>query len=205
MDVRVTVEREVPWWRFLVQWVLCIPHLLHSGALAALSGLAWIPMAVAVLVTGRVPRRLAEFQVLCLRERVRAYSYFFVLRRAYPPHATAMTAVDPGDDPLTSVAFELPSEVPRGAVLRAVVMIPHVLVLGPVGLVMDFGYPVLVLLGAVNRGWPEPVEEFLVRVERWVLGVISFVVFIEDEAPPFGLAGNDPLVGRLWRDDRRVA
>ena len=179
----------------MFQWGLCLPHLLHTGVLATLSALAWVPMALSVLVSGRVPSRLAGLQALALRERVRTYSYFFVLRESYPPHPMAPSLADPGDDESSDVSFEVPLRVPRSAAFRSVAMVPHALVLAPIGLVMDLGYPLWMLVAVRNGGWPEWAERSLVRVERWVVGVVAYVGFLRDEPPPFGLAANDPAVG----------
>lgn len=176
-------------WRPLVQWFLCIPHVLYTGLLAGASVIVAVVIGVVLLVTGRIPQRLAAFQVLTLRERVRCYSYFFVLRSSRPPYPTSISAVDPGDDPLVTVTVDTPTTAPRWSlVVRPLLAIPHLVLLLPIGLVMDACYPVWMVLASANGGWPEGMERTLIRVERWVAAVAMYLTYATNEVPRLGLA-----------------
>ena len=193
-SVIIRVEPEVAWWRPLVALVVSVPHILWTGALNVASIPVMIAIGLSVLVTGRVPARLAAFQVLVLRERVRLYAMFFALRTTRPPLATRVTAIDPGDDPGTTVTVDVPTTLPRWSlVTRPFVVLPHVLFLLPIGVVMDVCYPVWMTIAAVNRGWPPSFARFLVAIERWVGAILLYVLLASDEAPRFGLAayGHD--------------
>jgi hypothetical protein len=195
--VRIEARSSVAWWRPLVQGVLCIPHLLYTGVLAAASLGVAVAIAGAVAVTGRVPARAAAFEVLALRERLRCYSYFFVLRSSRPPYATRLSTIDPGDDPLVELTVVPPRTAPRrSALVRPFVVLPHLVVLVPIGAVMDLCYPAWMALAAANRGWPEGLERLLLRIEAWVAAVVMFLTFLTDEVPRFGLAAYDPTGGR---------
>ena len=198
MGVSVRAESAMPWWRPLVQWVLCVPHLLWAGVLSVASGVVTVGAGLVLLVTGRLPVGAVRFQALVLRERVRAYSCFFLLRSDIPPLATAATALDPGDDPLVRVeATGTPAPSRWSLLTRGLVVLPHVLVLVPVGVAMDLCYPLWAIGAAVNRGWPPGVERFLVQVEGWVGAIIAYVSFASDERPTFGLAAYD--APQPWR------
>ena len=106
--VTIEVERDVVRWHPLVRFFVCIPHLVWTGVLQLASVVVSFVIAAAVLVTGRVPVRLGAFQVLCLRERVRCYSYFFLLRRSAPRWPRGSRTTDPGDDPLVVVSATPP-------------------------------------------------------------------------------------------------
>lgn len=186
-DIRVEVERSIEWWRPFVQWLLSVPHLLLSGALTLASIAVALVIGIAVLATGRVPRRLAAFQVLTLRERVRCYTYFFLLRRTAPPFATRVANVDPGDDPLVTVTIVPPATAPRGSILRVFMVAGHLAVLLPIGVVMDACYGLWAVVAAANRGWPPGFERFLVCVERWVLAVAMYLLMVSNEPPRFGV------------------
>lgn len=187
-DIRVEVERPIERWRPLVQGILCIPHLLVNGVLAAASAPVTLWMGLVVLAGRRVPPRLAAFQVLVLRERVRAYSYLFLLRRSMPPFTFAVVTTDPGDDPVVTVSIDPPTTAERAALLRGIRVLPHVILLAPVGLVMDLLYPVWMLVAIANQGWPPGIERFIVRVERWVLAIVMYVTLVSNDRPKFGLA-----------------
>ena len=192
--VDIRVEPEVAWWRPLVAALVSLPHVLWTGVLSLVAVPVVIAIGVTVLVTGRVPARLAAFQVLVLRERVRAYALFFALRTDRPPLATRIAALDPGDDPGTTVSVDIPATLPRWSlVTRPFVALPHVLALLPIGVVMDLCYPVWMVIAAVNRGWPPPFARLLIAIERWVGAVLLYVLLATDEAPRFGRAayGHD--------------
>jgi hypothetical protein len=173
---------------------LCLPHLLYTGALTAASLAAAVCMGILVAVSGRVPARLAAFQALTIRERVRCYSYFFVLRSDCPAYPHTATLADPGGDRLVSVSVVAPPQASRWSLLvRPFVAVPHLVVLVPIGLVMDACYPVWMLIAAANRGWPEGFERFLIRVEKWVGAVLAYLLLVTNEAPRFGLAAYDDV------------
>ena len=186
--LEIRTDPQLEWWRPLVQWFLCLPHLLYLGALTVLAVGAAVATATSVLATRRVPWRLGAFQVLYLRERARCFSCFWVLRTSVPPYATAATADDPGDDPMVTVSLDVPRRIPRSAlVLRPLVVLPHLLVMAPIAVVLDVCYPLWMLVAAVNRGWTPGTAAFLVRVERSVVAVLAYVLLVSDERPAFGV------------------
>lgn len=198
-ELTIHTEAELEWWRPLIQWFLCLPHLLYVGVLTIGSLLVGIATGVAVLVTGRVPGPAARFQALCLRERVRCFSYFFVLRRSRPPYATAFDFIDPGDDSMVSVSLAVPERLPRTTVVvRPLVLIPHALALVPLAVVLDVCYPLWMAVAAAGRGWPAGTADFLVRVERWVGAVLRYGLLVTDQRPAFGLSSYaEPLTTQL--------
>lgn len=189
--IRVEVERPIERWRPFVQWVLCIPHLLVNGVLAGLSAPVTLVMGIAVLMGRPVPPRLAAFQVLVLRERVRTYSYLFLLRRSAPPFTFVVSTTDPGDDPVVTVSIDPPATAERTALLRSLWVLPQVIALAPVGALMDLLYPVWALVAVANRGWPPGFERVIVRVERWVLAIVMYVTLVSNERPRFGLSAYE--------------
>ena len=198
VDVHVRIDRELPWWRPLVNAVVGLVHAGVAGALTAASLVVFVLIGVCLAVAGRAPGVLVRFQVMTLRERVRAYSYWFALRESHPPFNFALRLDDPGDDPATHVSVRPATTLGRGAILvHTVRVLPHLAVLIPIGFVMDACYPVWILLAAANRGWPESFARFLAAVERWVVRLALYALLVVDTPPPFGLAANGYVpVGR---------
>ena len=186
--VEVRVEERMAWWRPLWQAVAAAPHLIVTGAVSVLCLFVMVLIAVAVLVTGRVPARLAAFQVVTLRERVRCYSYWFALRTGHPLINLALRADDPGDDPSVRVDARPARSIRRRDVFRRLLLLGHLVVLVPIGIVMDACYPLWIGLAAVNGGWPPAFRRFLVAVEQWVVAVAGYGLFVTDTPPAFGLA-----------------
>src|SRR3954469_4290785 len=191
-SVAIQAEQRVAWWRPLVQWAMCIPHLVYNLVLQAAALVVWLITAICVIVTGRIPARLAEFQIFALRERVRTYSYLFVLRTSYPPFATEISSLEPGDDPAVHVDAIGPINVPRWTpIMRPLVILPSLIVLVPIGALLDLLYPVLMLAVGFNEGWPSAFARFLVRVEEWTGEVLLYLFMATDHAPRLGFS-TDP-------------
>ena len=86
-DVIFSVERPAEFhrWLVLVKWLLVVPHVVVLQLLGLIAVLAVIPLAIAVLVTGRYPRRLFDFLVAVGRHEARVGAYAALLVDRYPP------------------------------------------------------------------------------------------------------------------------
>jgi hypothetical protein len=199
-----TLDRHLSRWLWLVKWFLAIPHYV----VLAFLWLAFIVLSViaffAILFTGRYPRAIFDFNVGVLRWtwRVQYYSYAALGTDRYPPFSLR-------DDPAypARLQVEYPQRLSRGLVLVKwwLLAIPHYLV---VGLFVGGTYAVwhigggligvLVLIAAVvvavTGSYPEPVFDFVLGMNRWVLRVAAYAALMTDRYPPFQLdvGGTDP-------------
>ena len=184
-EISTEVDVEVERWRPLVQWFLCGPHLLVNAVLSAASIVVWAVSVPIVLVTGRLPRWIASFHVVVLRERARTFAYLFVLRRDHPPFGWS------ADERSTLAVASTSAGVARhAAVSRPLEVLPHALFLLPFGACLDALYPLWMALVAVNRGWPPGLARTLVAIERWVVTIILYATCVSDEKPVFGFEAN---------------
>jgi hypothetical protein len=197
------LDRHLSRWLWLVKWFLAIPHYVILVflwlAFAVLSMVAFF----AILFTGRYPRAIFDFNVGVLRWtwRVQYYSYGALGTDRYPPFSLRD---DPGYPARLQV--EYPQRLSRGLVLVKwwLLAIPHYLV---VGLFVGGTYvawhgggliDVLVLIAAVvlavTGSYPEPVFDFVLGMNRWVLRVAAYAALMTDRYPPFQLdmGGTDP-------------
>lgn len=79
-------SKELNRWLPIVKWFLAIPHFVALAVLSVLSLVAVMIAWFAVVITGRYPRSLFDFQVGYLRWGYRVTAYAFLLSTdEYPP------------------------------------------------------------------------------------------------------------------------
>jgi hypothetical protein len=201
---------------WLVKWLLVIPHvvvLIFLWLAFAATSVAALPV---VLVTGRYPRRIFDFNVGVLRWtwRVGFYSYSALGTDQYPP----FTLADVADYPARlSVAY--PASLSRRLVLVKswLLALPHYLVVavfaggayagfheandsgawttgsGLIGLLVCFAAIVLLVRGRYPRG----IFDLVLGMNRWVFRVVAYAALMTDAYPPFrlDLGGQEPPMG----------
>jgi hypothetical protein len=202
-------------WLWLVKWILVIPHAIVLAFLwVAFAGLTVVAF-FAILITGRYPRPLFDFNVGVLRWhwRVVFYSYSALGTDRYPP----FTLADEPDYPARlDVAY--PERLSRGLVLVKwwLLAIPHYLVItaftSGTGYLLwssspeyqhgsmwagsdDWSWPgllgTLVLFAAVvllfTGHYPRGMLDFVLGLNRWWLRVVGYAALMTDAYPPFRL------------------
>lgn len=188
---------------WLVKWLLLIPHYVVLFFLWLTFSVFTVMAFFAILVTGRYPRALFDFNVGVLRWswRVSFYGYSALGTDRYPPFSLR-------DDPNYPARLVLPrpERLSRGLVLVKwwLLAIPHYLVVGlfvgvatystnsdvpwtpQVGLI-----GLLVLFAAVvllfRRHYPGGIFDFVMGLNRWVYRLAAYVMLMTDRYPPFAL------------------
>ncbi len=199
---------------WLVKWLLLIPHYV----VLAFLWLGFVVVSViaffAILVTGRYPRALFDYNVGVLRWtwRVQYYGYGALGTDRYPPFALA-------DVPDYPAHFDVPypERLSRGLVLVKwwLLALPHYVVVAVfVGGGMwlgtgldgiwddDWGFGGLVALLVFVAGvvllfsgrYPRPLYDFVLGMDRWALRVAAYAALMTDAYPPFrmDMGGADP-------------
>ena len=195
-------------WLWLVKWLLAIPHFVVLFFL-------WLAFAVltfvaffAILVVGRYPRGMFDFNVGVLRWtwRVGFYSYAALGTDRYPPFT-----LDHVPDYPATLEVEYPERLSRGLVLVKwwLLAIPQYLIVGIlvgsgsyassraddwggwwvgasgglVGLLVFFAGVALLFTTRYPRG----LFDFVLGLDRWVARVVAYVTLMTDRYPPFRL------------------
>ncbi len=202
-------------WLWLVKWLLLIPHAIVLFFLWLGFFVLSVVAFFAILVTGRYPRDLFDFNVGVLRWtwRVHYYGYGALGTDRYPPFTLAEVPDYPAH-----LYVPYPERLSRGLVLVKwwLLAIPHYLVLavfigggwwlgttggdgwgdswmaggGLVGLLVFIAAIVLLFTGR----YPRPLYDFVMGMDRWALRVAGYVGLMTDRYPPFrlDLGGDDP-------------
>lgn len=224
--VRVDASLDVPLsrWLWLVKGILVIPHYIVLAflwlAFVVLSAVAM----VAIVVTGRYPRAIFEFNVGVLRWtwRVQYYAIGAFGTDRYPPFTLA-------DDPSypAHLEVEYPQRLSRGLALVKwwLLAIPQYIIIGVftggAWLGWRVGHPgphaSLTFSYVGNSGWgligllaviaavvllvtgryPRQLYDLVLGLNRWVLRVAGYAGLMTDKYPPFRLDMGGPDPGTL--------
>jgi hypothetical protein len=201
---------------WLVKWLLLIPHFVVLFFLWVAFTAVSVVAFFAILIAGRYPRGLFDFNVGVLRWtwRVHYYGYGALGTDRYPPFTLAEVPDYPAH---LDVAY--PERLSRGLVLVKwwLLAIPHYIVLSILvggGLYLgshsttandwnggvDFGGLVglLVLIAGIvllfTGRYPKPLYDLVLGMDRWSLRVAAYAGLMTDVYPPFRLdqGGTDP-------------
>jgi hypothetical protein len=206
--VEARLDETLSRWRWLVKWLLIVPHLIVLVFL-------WIGFVVtsvaaffAILVTGRYPRPLFDFNVGVLRWtwRVQYYSYAALGTDRYPPFTLAEVADYPAH-----FDVDYPDRLSRGLVLVKawLLAIPQWVIVGILlggrwstdsravptpGLIGFLTFCAGVALTFTGT-YPRGLYAFVLGLNRWVLRVAAYAALMTDRYPPFRLdqGGAEPV------------
>jgi hypothetical protein len=210
--VMATVDDQPSRLLWLVKWLLLVPHVLILIVLWAAYFVTSLCALVAIVITGRYPRPLFDFNLGVLRWswRVGFYGYSALATDRYPPFSLAEERDYPA-----RLDIEYPAHLSRGLVLVKwwLLALPHYLILavlfgGGTWFTWRFGengwawggsvVGLLVLITgimlAVTGSYPRPMFDLLVGLNRWALRVAAYVGLMTDRYPPFRLdtGGEEP-------------
>jgi Domain of unknown function (DUF4389) len=207
------LDPELSRWLWLVKWLLAIPHFVALVFLFLAFVVLTIVAFFAILVTGRYPRSLFDFNVGVLRWawRVGFYTYDALGTDRYPPFT-----LGPAADYPATLEIEYPETLSRGLVLVKwwLLAIPHYLLLGVFLGGGWFGWDgdaggwsggpgligLLVLFAAIallfTTRYPRGIFDLVVGLNRWVFRVVAYAALMTDAYPPFRLDQGGPEPGR---------
>lgn len=196
---------------WLVKWILLVPHYICLFFLWIAFCFAMVGAFFAILVTGRYPRAIFDFNLGVLRWtwRVSYYSYGALGTDRYPPFS-----LDEHADYPARLVIQYPERLSRKLALVKwwLLAIPHYVVVGFLvggsgwGAAHESHTPsvaggllgALVLITAVillfTGRYPRSIFALVMGINRWVLRVVAYAALMTDAYPPFrmDLGGSEP-------------
>jgi hypothetical protein len=186
---------------WLVKWLLLIPHWIVLAFLWVAYIVVGIIVFLAILFTGKFPRKLFNFKVGVLRWtwRVGFYGYWILGTDEYPPFSLKSLEDYPAD-----LEVEYPEKLSRGLIfVKWFLAVPHYLCLSPLmgwGIwhyADDVGAPVigfifvLVLIIAFvllfTKKYNEDIFKLNTGIVQWTFRVLAYIGLMTDQYPPFKL------------------
>ncbi len=198
---RLSAELDEPLsrWRWLVKWFLAIPHVVVVVFLWIAVAILTIVASFAILFTGRYPRRVFDFNVAVIgwTWRMSYYAFSGIGTDRYPPFA-----LHPATEYPAKFEVDYPARLSRGLVLVKwwLLALPHLLLValligglpfarvggGVVGLLTMAAGIVLLVQGR----YPRALFDVIIGMDRWCYRVLTYVMLLRDEYPPFRFDGG---------------
>jgi hypothetical protein len=167
-------------WRALLRLPLVIPLVVFSYLLS--NGVA-LAIWAAILVSGRIPRWLFDFQVALNRWELRFLSYSLLLTDQYPPFE--------GDHPVR-YDVQYPERLSRWKLVfwKFITSIPHVFLLCFFAIALVAVVPISWFSILIAGRYPRGLHQYVVDVLRWGARVSAYAFSLTDEFPPFSLSAD---------------
>jgi hypothetical protein len=183
-------------WLWLVKWIMAVPHYLVLAVLWIAFLVVTVVAGLAILVTGRYPASLFQFNVGVLRWnwRVAFYAYGVLGTDSYPPFTLARTNYPAEFD----VAY--PQKLSHWKVLLKswLFAFPQLLIVSALtgglwasstsgisllSLLVLVAAFVLLFTGVYRLG----LFNLLMGINRWAMRTMTYVSLMSDKYPPFRL------------------
>jgi hypothetical protein len=149
------------------------------GTAGAVAVAAWL----AILVRGRIPRWLFDFQVALYRWANRAAGYLLLLTDRYPPFE---------GDWVINYDVRYPERLARWKLLfwKVITAIPHFIIVAVLVLTVLIVTVIAWFFILIAGRYPRGLYDYVVGVIRWSARVQAYVLSLTDEYPPFNLSAE---------------
>ena len=172
---------------FLIRGILLIPQYIVLYFIALVARILYFIATFAILFSGKYPEGMYNFVANYVRWNANYNGYFLSLYDKYPPFSGDQQA----DYPLT-FSTEYPATSSRllnlpifGLVIRAIILIPHLLIIVALGIAEVFVIFIAQFAILFSGSFPEGMHSFAVGVNRWATRLGAYFFGLTDQYPPF--------------------
>ena len=167
---------------------MVIPHYIINYVLSIVSQVMALVSWLIIVVTGKLPEGIANFQIMALRYAHRMNMFLFGLTEDYPPFTFDTVASDPGDYSIQlSIQPQLEGRSRLTVFFRLFMIIP----LAIVAMVIFFGVAIVALIAwfavLFTGTYPAGMRNFVIGAMRYGARVNAYAFLLTDEYPPFNL------------------
>ena len=193
LDYPATFEFNAPnkvnRWRVIGNPILSIPHIIVLAVVGSIDLVVTVFSWIAIVITGRLPEGLANFNCMLIRYNARVGTFQGFLRNSYPPFDFDATAADNGGDPEVLVNFQPELEGrSRASVFFRIILLVPVMVMGFVWSLVALIIQIIGFFGVLFMGrWPIGLLDIIVGVNRFYVRTGAYANLLTDRYPPLGL------------------
>lgn len=171
-------------WTTFFRLILAIPWLIVAYVYEFLVAFTLLFAWVAVVILGRYPEWLYNFNGGVLRFYIRTFAWLYLQTDAWPPFGIA-------DDPSYPIRVNIAPRAERqsrlSAFFRLILILPMLVVLYGIQFI-HLGAAVVAWLTIVFRGYlPEGINSILTYVNSFYARVYGYAALLTDDYPPIGL------------------
>ncbi|MFN8162241.1 MAG: DUF4389 domain-containing protein [Solirubrobacterales bacterium] len=176
-------------WTTFFRIILAIPWLIVAYLYLILVFFTHIFAWVAVVILGRYPQWLYNFNGGVVRYLVRFYAWTYLQTDVWPPFGIA-------DDPSYPIRVNIAPAAARQSRLKAffrlILVLPMLVVAYAVNYI-HLGAAIVAWLTIVFRGYlPEGINSTLTFVNSFYARVFGYYAILTDDYPPIGLEAANP-------------
>jgi hypothetical protein len=173
-------------WTTFFRLILAIPWFIVAAFWGILFIFTHLIAWVALIILGRYPKWLYDFNSGVVRYGLRVSSWFFLQTDVWPPFGL-------NDDPSYPIRINVPAEPAAQqsrlkALFRIILALPVLLIVAYATSYVIQAISLAAWLTIVFRGYlPEWVFNILVECHRFEARVFGYTAFLTDDYPPIGL------------------
>jgi hypothetical protein len=176
-------------WTTFFRIILAIPWLIVAYIYLILAFFTHVFAWVSVVILGRYPRWLYDFNSGVVRYLIRFYAWAYLQTDEWPPFGIA-------DDPSYPIRINIAPAAERQSRLKAffrlILVLPMLIVSYAVNYV-HLGAAIIAWLTIVFRGYlPEGINSTLTFINSFYARVFGYYAILTDDYPPVGIEAAVP-------------